>query len=278
MWKSIFNRFNNLFKAKAITALDQLENPVQMYELAVHESEQNLQNMTKALAVALGDQKTKEREYQQALLETESWQHKAKIALAQGQEDLARTALEHKGIAVRKAEEYGAINQMLKTKIEDQKKQLARMKIKHEELKAKKSVFAAKYETAKAQKQMAESVGGLNTTALSQVSKLEEKINKLEAESDALMELTEGSAHSVEVQLLEATTAYQVQEDLETLQLQLNTEQKEKEQKKMKMIEEQLSKNENEKKKLLNEFYSDKTQKQKPADDKGDIMKNFFNK
>lgn len=277
MWKSIFSRFNNLFKAKAISALDSMENPVQMYELAVQESEQNLQNMTKALAIALGDQKTREREYSQAVLEAESWQQKAKIALAQGQEELARTALEHKGIAVKKAEEYGAINQMLKIKIEDQKKQLARMKMKHEELKAKKSVYAAKFETAKAQKQMAESIGGLNSTALSQVSKLEEKINKLEAESDALMELSEGS-QSVQIQLQEVTTAWQVQEDLESLQLQVAAEQAEKQQKKLKMIEEQLSADDKTKKKLLNEFYTEKPDENKPEQKKDDVVKNFFKK
>lgn len=278
MWKVIFNRFMNLFKAKALSALDAAENPVEMYELAVRESEQNIQSMTKAIAVALADQKTKERELQQASLEAQAWQQKAKTALALNQEELARTALEHKGIAIKKAEEYAALNEMLKTKIEEQKKQLSRSKIKHEELKAKKSVYAAKYETAKAQKTMAESIGGLNQTALSGVSRLEEKINKMEAESEALLELTDAT-NGVKVQLDELEVSQQVESDLDALRDQLSSEEEVKKNKKLKQAETHFinSKPENnDKQKLLDEFYTVK--KPDSNDNKKDTLKDFFKK
>jgi len=274
MWKFIFNRFNNLFKSKAMSALDSVENPVEMYALAVHESEKNLQSMTKAIALALADQKSKERELNQALLETESWKAKAKAAIAQNHAELARTALEHKAIAEKKAEEYHALNEMLKAKIEDQKQQLKRFKMKHEELKAKKSIYAAKYETAKAQKNLAESLGGLNNTALSEVSRLEEKINKLEAESEALLELTDAENHEV-MKLEESFTSYKIEEDFQALQAQVAEEKSEKSQSKMKQIENELLKNNNKQNKAneINEFYS---LKPKASGNNEDINK-FFN-
>jgi phage shock protein A len=39
MWLRIFQRLANIFKAKANTAVDQLENPVEMSRLAVAEME-----------------------------------------------------------------------------------------------------------------------------------------------------------------------------------------------------------------------------------------------
>ncbi len=287
MWKSILARINNVFKSNAIAAIDSIEDPVKMYELAVQESEENMNNMTKALSVALGDQKNKERQLQQFTLETESWHQKAKISLAQGNSELAKTALEHKAISTKKVEEYSAITQMLNAKIEEQKKQLSRMKLKHEELKAKKSVFSAKYETAKAQKQMAASLGGLNNSALSQVSRMEEKIYKLESESEALLELTEDNT-STDRKFEDMATNAKVEDDLQQLQLELAKEEEIKNQKKLKIIEQELSKSDNQhNKNVLKQFYNNppkkleelnQPKKDNGKDDKNNIIDDFFKK
>ena len=283
MWKNIWNRFMNLFKAKAIAALDAVENPVEMYELAVQESETNIQNLTKAIAVALGDQKNREREFQQALLESESWRTKAKAALEQNHADLAKAALERKAIAEKKTQEYGTLNEALKLKIDEQRKQLDRYKVKHEELKAKKSIYAAKYQTAKAQKQMAESLGGINQSALSNVSRLEEKINKLEAEAEAVFELTNGSS-DLDTQLNNLELNSKVEDDLEQMKQEIAKAQEEKQQQKMRNIEQQLNTNTNKQlaeggknvDKMLNEFYSNQPKKIEPSKGK-DAIDNFFN-
>ncbi len=282
MWKNIWSRFMNLFKAKALSALDAAENPVEMYELAVKESEVNIQNLTKAIAIALADQKNREREFQQASLETESWKSKAKAALEQNHADLARAALERKAIAERKVTEYGAINEALKIKIDEQRKQLDRYKVKHEELKAKKSIYAAKYETAKAQKHIAESLGGVNQSALSNVSRLEEKINKLEAESEAMFELTNGSS-DLDHQLQNLEMNSKVDEDMEKMMQEMQHIQEQKKQQKMQQIEQQLNqsapKKLDEGKKtdqLLNDFYANTPKKIAPSNGK-DAMDKFFN-
>lgn len=277
MWKSIWNRFMNLFKSKALSTLDALENPVEMYELAVQESDQNIQNLTKAIALALADQKNRERELNQAQLESESWKQKAKSALEQSQPDLARAALERKAIAEKKVEEYGALNEALKAKIDDQRKQLERFKVKHEELKAKKSIYSAKYQTAKAQKQMAESLGGLNQTALSSVSRLEEKINRLEAESEAIFELT-GGQNTLDTQLENLEMSSKVNADLDALREEMERTEEAKKIQKMKVIEQQLGEKKSENQdvnKQINDFYAKSNKQALPPSGK-DIMDSFF--
>lgn len=280
MWKTIGSRFANLFKSKTLSLLDAIENPVEMYELAVQESELNIQNLTKAIAIALADQKNRERELHQAHLEAESWKTKAKAALEQSHGELARSALERKAIAEQKVEEYTALNSALKTKIDDQKKQLERFKVKHEELKAKKSIYAAKYQTAKAQKQLSESLGGLNQTALSSVSKLEEKINKLEAESEALFELTNGQSE-LETKLEELEINSKVDKELEKLQSEIAEADEARKKQKLKVIEQQLNDHPNKVEKdvdrKLNDFYNKSNPPLLPPNGK-DIMDNFFKK
>ncbi|MBC7389496.1 MAG: PspA/IM30 family protein [Opitutaceae bacterium] len=280
MWKTIWSRCNNLFKSKALSVLDSVENPVEMYELAVQESDNNLQNLIKAIAIALADQKNRERELNQAMLEAESWRTKAKAALEHSQSDLAKSALERKVIAENKVQEYSTLNEMLKKKIDEQKVQLDRFKVKHEELKAKKSIYTAKYQTAKAQKQIAESLGGLNKSALSGVSRLEEKINRLEAESEAIFELTSGQ-NEIDTQLEKLETSSKVNDELELLQLEMAKDNERKQIDKMKRIEQQINhvpttkKEEKNVDKMLNDFYGKTSQKALPPDGK-DAMNNFF--
>lgn len=278
MWKYIWSRISNLFKSKTLATVDKLENPVEMYELAVRESEQNIQNITKALSVALADQKNRERQLDQAKLESESWQNKAKAALTQSQQDLAVAALERKSISDKKVEEYTAINQALRQKIDIQMKQLENFKVKHEELKAKKSIYTAKYETAKALKTMTDSMQGMNTTALGEISRIEEKINKLDAEAEAMMEITSGDTQ-LDNKLAELATTARVQDDLEKLMLEVEAQKQAKEIQKAKAIEDQMNKNQASlppapKQNLLNDFY----QTPAPKQNNQGAIDDFFNK
>jgi len=282
MWKYIWSRISNLFKSKTLATVDKLENPVEMYELAVRESDLNIQNITKALSVALADQKNRERQLEQSKLESESWTQKAKAALQSGQQDLAVAALERKSISDKKVEEYTAINQALRQKIDIQIKQLENFKVKHEELKAKKSIYTAKYETAKALKTMTDSMGGLNNSALSEIGRLEEKINKMDAEAEAIMELTSGDSQ-LENRLSELATSSKVQDDLERLKAEVAQADEAKKAQKLKNIEQQLNvpapkaiEAPKDKDKLLNEFYTQQA-KSLPSGNK-DSFDDFFNK
>ncbi len=99
MWKRIFQRLNNIFKAKASDALDRVEDPVQMMKLAVAEMEQSIFKSTEALAKAMGNQKNLVKQAEQYKLETESWLNKATTAIKTGQDELGKKALEKKAIA-----------------------------------------------------------------------------------------------------------------------------------------------------------------------------------
>jgi phage shock protein A len=283
MWKRFFQRLNNIFKAKAHDALDQVEDPVQMMKLAVAEMEQSIHKSTEALAKAMGNQKNLVKQAEQYKLETESWLNKATTAIKTGQDDLGKKALEKKALAEKQYEQYKALAENSNVTVEQLKTQLERMKAKLAEAKAKESILSAKMSSAKAQKEIAEQLGGLNYTPLAEFSKYEKKILEVESQSEALTELVSNEG-KLEKEFEELETETAVFSDYEIIKNKLKEEEEQKklleEQKKHQKINQilnnEIEKKEikslpEEKKKLLDNFLSNDPEKpenkQKRIDD-----------
>ncbi len=287
MWKRFFQRLNNIFKAKAHDALDQVEDPVQMMKLAVAEMEQSIFKSTEALAKAMGNQKNLVKQAEQYKLETESWMSKATTAIKTGQDELGKKALEKKALAEKQYDQYKALAENSGVTVEQLKTQLDRMKAKLAEAKAKESILSAKMSSAKAQKEIAEQLGGLNYSPLSEFSKYEKKILQVESESEAMTELISNEG-KLEKEFEELETESAVFSDYEIIKNKLKEEEEQKkaleEQKKHQKINQILNSEiekkdikalPEEKKKLLDGFMNNETpkgdeNKQKKIDD-------FFN-
>ena len=272
MWR-ILERILNIFKAKTEKALDKIEDPVEMMRLATIEFEQAINKSHKALAEVMADLKMKEKTLEQAVFTSESWWDKAKMAKKDGNEELAAKALEQKAISDTKVNEFKALVLHLKQNVDLLKKQLEKNKLKLEEIRSKESIYAAKAETAKAQKQIAESLGGLNNNALSNLSKYEDQINKLEAKSNALTELNEVNS-KLEDEFIDLGRSSRVNSDMELLNEELEKEEEQKRIKKeeisMKKIQQSVPQ------KTIQIHASPKIQI--PESSKEDKLNNLFNK
>ena len=280
MWKRILQRINNIFKAKASDALDRIEDPVQMMKLAVAEMEQSIFKSTDALAKAMGNQKSLVKQAEQYKLETESWMSKATAAIKTGQDELGKKALEKKAISEKQYEQYKVMAESSGITVEQLKTQLDRMKGKLAEAKAKESILSAKMSSAKAQKEIAEQLGGLNYSALSEFDKYEKKILEEESKSEALTELMSNEG-KLDKEFAELETESAVFSDYELIKNKLKEEEEtkkaleeeKKHQKMNQMLNSQIEKKETiqlpeEKKKLLDGFMNNETEnKQKKIDD-----------
>ena len=286
MWKRIFQRINNLFKAKANDALDKIEDPVQMMKLAVAEMEQSIFKSTEALAKAMGNQKNLVKQAEQYQLETESWLNKATTAIKTGQDELGKKALEKKAIAEKQYEQYKALAENAGITVEQLKTQLERMKAKLAEAKAKESILSAKMSSAKAQKEIAEQLGGMNYTPLAEFSKYEKKILEAESESEAMTELISNEG-KLEKEFEELETDSSVLSDYEIIKNKLKEEEEQKKRleedktnKKISQILDNQTEKKNttnlpeNKKKLLDGFMNNDTSKNE--DNKQKKIDNFF--
>lgn len=223
MWTTLLKRILNIGKAQTYVAIERIEDPVKMMSLAVTELDDAIGKLSKSIAVAMASQKKLEKDHEQFRLEAISWYQKATIAMQNGREDLAKQALTQKTLSERKMTEYQFLAQNAARTVEQLNEQLADYRLKLEEARTKQSIYSAKAETAKTQKKIAESLGGMNTSALANMERYEKKIDQWVNEAESLR-LVADSTGSFERDMKEMETDLLVKSDFEKLKSQLKSQ------------------------------------------------------
>lgn len=223
MWTQILKRLANIFKAKANNAVDHLENPVEMSKLAVAELEKAISDATEAFSLALANHKKWDRELHQSTLAAENWKQKAKMAIGQANEDMAKKALLEKANEDRKVTEYMAIYQKSEHDIKMLRQNLESMQLKLKEMKSKQSVMEAKAKNAEAQGKIAKQLKGIGSSSLANFQRYEEKINEMADQSEALNESL-FAEKQLEREFEQLESSVQVSHELESLKDEVEIE------------------------------------------------------
>ena len=154
-------RLSTVVKAKVSRLLDKAENPSETLDYSYQKQLEQLQNVKKGIADVVTAKKRlqlQEATMQQSVVKLDT---QARQALAAGQEDLARTALERKqGI---QAELQGLDQQV--AELQAQQQQLTeseqKLRAKIEAFRTKKEVIKAQYSAAEAQVRISEAATGV---------------------------------------------------------------------------------------------------------------------
>ena len=187
-----FGRLATLIKSNLNDLISKSEDPEKMLSQIILDMNAQLVEVKKQVAVAIADQKRLERQWQGEKAVTDEWHKKAMLAVRAGDDDLAKEALlrkkEHDGLAAAYKEQWDkqltAVNQL--------KLALRALNSKIEEAKRKKQVLIARKRRAEAMKQIQETMSGLSDqSAFETFGRMEEKIDQMEAEAEAGMELGE---------------------------------------------------------------------------------------
>lgn len=220
----IFGRIGDIFKANVNDTLDKMEDPEKMIKQMVIEMQQGIAKATSSLATAMAQEKKMEREYKKNAEAAANWEKKAGQALQAGNEDLARQALAKKADADTQAAQYKQMYDQAAAQTAQLKNQVDQLKQKLNEAKMKESTLIARSQMAKTQKKLAKEVGSFDSSSnFAKFDKFEEKILKNEAEAQALTDLADDGASSLndEFKALEQSSA--VDDDLARLKAQLNS-------------------------------------------------------
>src|SRR5579862_3261732 len=141
-------RMSTVVKAKVSKLLDRAEDPAETLEYSYQKQVEQLQNVKKGIADVVTAKKRlqlQEESLQQQVVKLDT---QARQALAAGQEDLARTALERKNVA---QTELQSLDQQIKD-LETQQDQLTqseqRLRAKIEQFRTRKEVIKAQYSAA----------------------------------------------------------------------------------------------------------------------------------
>ncbi|KAI5055589.1 hypothetical protein GOP47_0029110 [Adiantum capillus-veneris] len=188
---NIFERVVRVVKSYANAIVSSAEDPEKLLDQTVLEMNEDLIKLRQASAQVLASQRQLENKYKSAEQTANDWYKRAKLALEKGEEDLAREALKRR-------KDYEDSAKALESQLDQQtavvEKLISNTRLlesKIQEAKSKKDTLKARAQSAKTSQKVNEMLGTIKTSsALAAFEKMEEKVNALEAEADALNQLS----------------------------------------------------------------------------------------
>ena len=189
---TIFNRLGTLLKSNVNDAINKAEDPEKMLNQMLLDMQQQLMEAKKQVAVAIADEKRLAKQLEQEKALAIEWEKKAMLAIKANNDELAKLALqrktEHEKLAVGYEQQWAAQKQA----VDSLKTALQSLNSKIEEAKRKKNLLIARAKRAEAQRTIAETMDGISSTsAFETMARMEEKIDKQEAEAEATYELAQ---------------------------------------------------------------------------------------
>jgi len=193
----IFKRIKDVVKSNVNDLISKAEDPEKMLNQMVVDMREQVVEAKKGVAGAIADEKRLERQMNENKSKAKEWEQKAMIAVRAGKEDLAKQAL------VRKQEYANYVND-LQPQYDAQhaavmklKDQLKGLQNKIDEAQRKKNILIARAKRAETTKKIQATMGSLsNNSAFDVFDRMSNKVDKIEAEADALAELSDMSEDS----------------------------------------------------------------------------------
>ena len=187
-----FGRLAQLIKSNLNDLISRAEDPEKMLNQVILEMNQQLVEAKKMVAVAIADEKRLHKQYQGEASVSEEWERKAMMAVRAGDDSLAKEALLRKKEHGVLAAQYKEQSDKQKAATDQLKTALRALNNKIEEAKRKKNVLVARKRRAEAMQSINETMSGLSdTSAFDTFDRMAHKIDQMEAEAEAGMELRE---------------------------------------------------------------------------------------
>ncbi|MBY0357868.1 MAG: PspA/IM30 family protein [Candidatus Obscuribacterales bacterium] len=184
----MFDRFKNILKSMALSQMSKMETPEIMAEQAESQLESELKNLMDALTSGMANEKILKDKLAKSKEEVTLWDGRAKVAVGQNNDDVAKQALQKKQSFVQEG-------QTLENQIAEQANINQALKQKHAQLQAKLNDFRLNKGKLIAQMKAGESTAKiselLSDSSSSGLGHWEQKINQKAARADALAEIAD---------------------------------------------------------------------------------------
>jgi phage shock protein A len=190
-------RFTTVIKAKISRLLDKAEDPGETLDYSYQKQLESLQNVKKGIADVVTSKKRLQMQSKTIEKSIVKLDTQARQALAQGREDLARTALERKNLAQTELQsldqQIGELESQQTALIENEKQMPAKI----ETFRTKKEVIKAQYSAAEAQVRISEAANGVGEQMADlglAIQRAEDKTENMKARASAVEELEKAGA------------------------------------------------------------------------------------
>ncbi len=206
---SIFKRIVTVIKSNINDLIDKAEDPKKMLDQLISDMNSQMVEVKQEVASAIADEKRLQREYEKAKKEAEKWGEKAELAVRKGEDNLAMQALQRQESAESEAEGYEKQWMAQRESVDKLKSALTQLNSKLQEAHRKKNLLIARQKRAEATQKINRTMASLSdTSAFDTFARMEEKINQLEAKTEAEAEINEsleGSSLESEFKELESS-------------------------------------------------------------------------
>jgi len=228
-------RMSTVVKAKISKLLDRAEDPAETLEYSYQKQIEQLQNVKKGIADVVTAKKRLQLQEENYKAQVVKLDTQARQALAAGQEDLARTALERKNVVQTDLQSLDEQIAQLEAQQQQMTESEQRLRTKIEQFRSKKEVIKAQYSAAEAQVRISEAATGVGEEmadvglamqrALDKTEQMKARagaVQELEAAGtfDDLTTLTPGE-DDIDRQLKALSSTSEVDADLEKLKAEL---------------------------------------------------------
>jgi phage shock protein A len=191
----ILDRIRTVLKSNINALISKAEDPEKMLNQLIMDMNEQLLEAKKQVAMSIADEKKLERQMLENKGQAEDWEKKAMLAVRAGKDDLAKEALlrkqEYDGYASSFQKEFESQH----ASVEQLKDALRQLSGKIEEASRKKNLLIARAKRAEAQKQIQQTMGSLTAgSSFDTFDRMAEKVDQIEAEADAMKELSEVTA------------------------------------------------------------------------------------
>ena len=186
----VFQRLSDLLKSNVNDLIDRAEDPEKMVKQIIIDMQTELTKATQNYGKAKASERLAEKKYLEAQKVSSDWEAKAKMALAKGDQELAKQALARKVKADEDLNNYKEMYESISAQTDAIGDQVEVLRAKLEEAKSRQAMLIARSQMAETKKNLAKAAGGFDgNSSLEKFQKMEEKIERKEAEADAFTEI-----------------------------------------------------------------------------------------
>ena len=185
-------RMSTVVKAKVSKLLDRAEDPAETLDYSYQKQVEQLQNVKKGIADVVTSKKRLQLQEEKLRQQVVKLDTQARQALAAGNEELARTALERKNIAQTELQSLDTQLEQLEQQQQQMTESEQKLRTKIEQFRSKKEVIKAQYSAAEAQVRISEAATGVGEQMADvglAMQRAVDKTEQMKARADAVGEL-----------------------------------------------------------------------------------------
>jgi len=226
---------STVIKAKVSKILDKAEDPAETLDYSYQKQLEALQNVKKGIADVVTSKKRLQMQSSKLEQQVVKLDTQARQALAQGNEDLARVALERKDGLQAELQTLDAQVAELEAQQERLTESEKKLRTKVEAFRTKKEVIKAQYSAAEAQVRISEAATGVGEEMADvglAMQRAEDKVETMKARADAVSELEAagtfedltalgGGEDDIDKQLRELSTTSVVDDELAKMKAEI---------------------------------------------------------